>query len=442
MRDNSRQVRTATNAGWLSLQSIITMLLGAGLTAVAARVYGPEILGQFNYSMALVTLFTAVATLGLEPTIIRDLVAKNYSEGSVLRTSLLLRGVTGLAVIGLSTGLARVLQDDPVVNVLVLLLSLSLAARVSDVYLYWLKANQLMRQAALLKIVSISVTSMARLIVLLTGQSIVWYAFFYVVESMVYAALLWLSVRRRRAKFERGAISSTYLKALLKAAKYLTFAGLATSIYNRIDQIMIGSMIEGTRAVGLYAAAAALAELWYFIPVAAITSLQPLLFGSLGRPQFGQITRALFAVVIVLSLLFAVLVSVFSDLIIGVLYGDRFAAAGPPLIVLAWAGVLAMLGTAQASWFVAMGLERYVLSYTFFGALVNVALNFVAIPNWGLMGAAMASLLSQFAVVLLAPLFFRRTRPVIFDALSSLSPGHLKDVVSVLSGLLVGRKKG
>lgn len=43
------------------------MLLGAGLTAVAARVYGPEILGQFNYSMALVTLFTAVATLGLEP---------------------------------------------------------------------------------------------------------------------------------------------------------------------------------------------------------------------------------------------------------------------------------------------------------------------------------------------------------------------------------------
>ena len=62
--------------------------------------------------------------------------------------------------------------------------------------------------------------------------------------------------------------------SLVKESWPLIFAGLAIAVYMKIDQIMLGEMI-GKKAVGTYAAAARLSEIWYFIPGAIAFSVFP-----------------------------------------------------------------------------------------------------------------------------------------------------------------------
>ena len=54
---------------------------------------------------------------------------------------------------------------------------------------------------------------------------------------------------------------------LLSDAAPLLLASVTTMAYLKVDQVMLGEWC-GTEAVGVYAAAARLSELWYFVPAA------------------------------------------------------------------------------------------------------------------------------------------------------------------------------
>ena len=64
--ENEVANRTIKNFGWLVGNRVFTMLIGVVVIAFVARYFGPEKYGQFNYALAIVTLFTALSTLGLE----------------------------------------------------------------------------------------------------------------------------------------------------------------------------------------------------------------------------------------------------------------------------------------------------------------------------------------------------------------------------------------
>ena len=69
---------------------------------------------------------------------------------------------------------------------------------------------------------------------------------------------------------------------LLAEAWPLMFAGLAITIYMKIDEVMLRHLI-GPGAVGIYTAATRLTEIWYFIPTALASSLLPALLRARER---------------------------------------------------------------------------------------------------------------------------------------------------------------
>lgn len=61
---------------------------------------------------------------------------------------------------------------------------------------------------------------------------------------------------------------------------------------------------------------------------------------------------------------------------------------------------------------VAEGKVKWVQVTTLVGALANVGLNFLLIPKWGIQGAALASLLTQFLANFLTPACIPSLRPI------------------------------
>jgi len=47
-------------------QNIYFMLVGIFVTTIIARYFGPTLYGQLNYVIAIVSLFTASSTMGME----------------------------------------------------------------------------------------------------------------------------------------------------------------------------------------------------------------------------------------------------------------------------------------------------------------------------------------------------------------------------------------
>ena len=101
----------------------------------------------------------------------------------------------------------------------------------------------------------------------------------------------------------------------------------------------------------------------------------------------------------------------FAPLLIKILYGESYNGAINPLRILTWYTVFSYLGVARDPWIISENKQKY-LKYIYIScAILNIILNSILIPYLGTSGAALASLITQFATVFVIPAFIRELRP-------------------------------
>ena len=86
-----------------------------------------------------------------------------------------------------------------------------------------------------------------------------------------------------------------------------------------------------------------------------------------------------------------------SDWLVVALYGDAYSPAADVLALHTWTGVFVFLGVASGKYLTVENFTRQYFYRTVFGATVNVGLNFLLIPSYGISGAAVATLVGQIA---------------------------------------------
>jgi PST family polysaccharide transporter len=210
-------------------------------------------------------------------------------------------------------------------------------------------------------------------------------------------------------------------KQLLGVSWPLMLSGVAIMIYVKIDQIMLGEM-SGDIAVGIYAAAVRISELWYLIPTAIVASVFPSIVAAkkISEAKYYSLLQQLFALMTGLSLLIAVPVTLFANAIIQILYGDNYAGAGTILAIHIWSAWFVFLGVAQLPWDTTEGLTKLALQRTLLGAVVNVAINLVLLPRYGGIGAAVATLVAYAVSACFANGLNTKTRLILTLQLRSL----------------------
>ena len=105
--------------------------------------------------------------------------------------------------------------------------------------------------------------------------------------------------------------------------------------------------------------------------------------------------RRLYSIVIWLSLLQSVFMTIFSDLFVGILYGEAYAPTSTILRIVVWFVTFSYLGSIRNIWVLAKNKQKYLWIINASGALLNVALNWAMIPFLGAVGASIASVLTQ-----------------------------------------------
>jgi len=213
------------------------------------------------------------------------------------------------------------------------------------------------------------------------------------------------------------------IRQLLGDSWPLALSGVAIIIYMKIDQIMIGELLDST-AVGVYSAAVRLSEVWYFIPAAIVASVSPALFDARNTSQvvFDQRLEKLFRMVSMTALAIAIPMTFLSNFVTKALYGNAYAGAGQILAIHIWAALFVFMGLAQHPWTIIEGQTKFALVKTTIGAAANILLNLILIPRYAGIGAAIATTISYALASFLLNALNPKSRKLFYLQLSSILP--------------------
>ncbi|MCY7731096.1 flippase [Aerococcus urinaeequi] len=406
-------VKIIKNSSWMIGDKVFTMIIGVFVTAIVARYFGPESYGQFNYALSFVTLFTALSTLGLETLTVKAIVDKDQDEGTILCTSLVLRVIGGILLTFIAVILIRLIEpNDSNTHILVFILSLTMVFNALEVIEYWIQAHQRAKISSVVRMTAYVIIAAFKIGMVLLGGNLIHFALIHMLNVIIIGIGLIIAYFRNREEKFKWKVDISYAKSILSQSWYLILSGLMVTLYMQIDKVMLGSLMTSKVEVGVYSAATSIASMWYFVPMAIITSFKPVIMSKkkTNEESYLKSIQLLYTIITWLGIGFGIFVIIFSNPIVNILYGSDYQKASDILSVSIWAGTFAMLGSATSIWLISENLQKYKTFFVFSGALTNVVLNYFLIPIIGGNGAAIATLASQFIANIITPIFFKEIR--------------------------------
>lgn len=399
------------NGAWQIAEKIITMIIGVIITAVVARYLGTENYGIVNYVISVVLLFSTFSTLGMETISVRDLTSNKEDKATIIGTSFIIRIIGGITLIILSQLTLGLLSNwNREFQILGIVMGISILFKSFEVIEYYVQSIMKLKITATIRMISAIIVAGYKLLAVCLDLGMIGFIFSYLLDAIIVGFLLYIWFRKENK--EKLKFSKYYAKSILKQCWYLAFSGLMTTIYMRMDQVMLGTMMESKTENGIYSAAVRIAEMWYFVPTAIITSFQPMIMEAKKYSQklFLDRQQQLYDIIAIIGVICIVGISIFGKLIVHILYGDKYLGAVPILLISIWSGLFATLGSARAPWLVSENLQKYTIVYITSGAVVNTILNFLLIPKYGGNGAAIATLIAQMFTSIITVLFIKKMR--------------------------------
>lgn len=406
------------NSAWLMGDSLLTNLFTLVVLAVVARVLGPENYGAYAYVFSLAQLFAVLGQMGLDGLLTRELVNRPDDHPETMGTAGGLRfigyaiGALGCLVYSLAVPGHTETERWLFVAAFVFILITPGPILLEN----WFRARVEARYSSMARMAGTLAGGGLKIGAVLLGFGVIWVGFAQTVTILlIFALSLPLFLRRGGPSPRTWRFVGTRARELLSESWMVFLGSMMAVIYLKIDQVML-RWWSGPEAVGVYAIASRMSEVFYFLPAALVTTFFPRLI-QLRKSSLEMFEARFQGLLSVLTLLaYATLLGIFllAPTFLPMIFGAEYAPAVPVLFVHMLSMPFIFMRYAFSRWILIEKFTLFSLISQGLGAASNVALNMLLIPQYGMMGAAVATLISYASAGYLALLCTRRTRPVFF----------------------------
>lgn len=388
------------------------MIFAMGAYVLIARSMGPAALGMFGYAQAIVGVAASVSVLGVDGILTRDLLFNKDKTKELLEATSFLRLLGGLFAILLIL-LIALFEIDSQQKVLLIILSVTLVITPYQTIEAYNVANAQSKANTTAQAMSSTVSFAFKSISILYFNSIILFTLCFILESFLYVSFLKRTFFLQMKSKLRMSYNGPLISKIFKQSLPLLLSALMVAVYMRVDQLMISAMLTKEQ-LGFYSAATKISEVVYFIPAAVSMAFYPEIISAKKTSDTLYIERVqqLHDVLIAISFAISCAVSITATPLISVMYGIEYAASVPVLAIHVWSSVFVFLGVASSRWLITENLQHYVLNRTILGCAVKVILNFYFIPQYGIVGAAWATIVSQAFASYLGYIFSSKTHPI------------------------------
>ena len=389
-------LKIISNIGWLFADRVLRMGVGLIVTAWVARYLGPQQFGLFNYASAFVSLFGVLATLGLDQIVVRDMVREPSCKNETLGTAFVLKLLGGILTVAVTTGTIFLLRpDDQLTHWLVVITAAGTIFDAFNTIDFWFQLQVKSKYTVIAKNTAFILITLIRIALLQMQAPLIAFAWALLAENALGSLGLAIAYKVQGQSLLAWRPSLLRAKTLLKESWPLLLSGLAIMVYLRIDQIMLGQLADD-KAVGIYSAATKISELWYYIPIAIVTSVTPSIVEAkkVSETLYYNKLQKLFNLMAVIAYMIAIPMTFLSKYIVVMIFGQNYVASGGVLSIHIWAALFVFFGWSKGIWIVAEGLTMFSLVATTSGAVMNILLNFLLLPIYRETGAAIATVIS------------------------------------------------
>ncbi|MDC4205465.1 MAG: flippase [Candidatus Manganitrophus sp.] len=407
--------RIVTNTIFMTMSSVLNMAISIGTTAIIARSIGPELYGRYTFGLSYILFLSALANFGIESLFIRE-AARDRKNIDLILDIIPLKAILALFTIVAVIVSAHALNyPDETIRVIYVLCAGLFFQVINESLNALFQSQEKLYINALLSVIFRILTAIVIVVSVYSGTG-----FWGIVSAFVIghaaSSVAMVAFAHRELGSLRLRFQPKLWIGLVRQGIPFYASALLTMIYHKINILMLSKMVS-EQNIGLYMAAIALVEGLYFIPTALNSSIYPAFSRMYGNSlealnkTYQKMTK--YILVLTVGATFGTLL-VAKDVILTI-YGPQFLDSIPVLQVYILFWVFTFFAQILSSLLFSVHMESIQVKVMAGACIINIVLSFLFIREYGIIGAAYASVLTEFFVVIaiMAVLWQHRLRYVL-----------------------------
>lgn len=382
------------NMLWLFGDKAFRLGFGIFVIVYITRYLGPDNFGAYSYSLSITLIASCLVSLGLKSIVVKLILEQPSNCRVIVGSSFILQLAFSLFAYLLLYTYVIFFESDN--QLLILIMGASLFFKPSDSLRHYFEANLLSKYSVKVDMFVFVVASFTKVLLVLNDYSLLSFAIVFLFESIL-GFFCFYFLYFREFKITKIDFDTKTAFDLLSKSWPLLISSASWIVYTKLDQLMIGKFLSSSD-VGYYAAASQLTDVIVFIPTIITASLIPLTVKY--REISTNIYLRKFQLIYDLSIggmfLIAAFVSVFSSVIISLLYGEEFESSRSILVIHIWSAVFMAMAIVSGQYLIFESKQKVVMLRHILGIALNFLLNYIFIPKYGIEGAAYSTLFSLF----------------------------------------------
>ncbi|WP_052696202.1 flippase [Palaeococcus ferrophilus] len=424
--------RIAKNTAVLFVAKLTSLLLGFLYITYTARYLGPANYGILSFALALNGIFGVIANFGLDPLTVREVARDKNLAKKYLANGLVLKLLFGTLTFLIVLIVADISGYPQITKMVVLIITLSTIVSginklFSDIY----QAFERMEFMSLGQILQSMLYLVFAVTVIKLGLDVVYFAMIYLIVNL---CILGYHTVVITWKFLKPKIEAdlNFWKSIVREAWPFALTAVFISIYYWVDSVML-SYMKGDEVVGWYNAAYRIIMLSLTVPALLNISIYPSMsyYWKSDQKVFYKLFNGYFTLMLPLAALLGVSVTALSNSITLIIFGSKYLPSAKILKILIWAPVSVYLSSPYGRLLEASNKQQISAKITGSGALINVALNLVLIPQLSAEGAAIATVLTEAFITSYVIIYSKKA--------FGISPHIEKEVLKLIRSLMVRR---
>ena len=404
------EAQAIKNSFWLIYDKIFRLIGIVVFNLLLSNYLGAGFTGEYHFIVAFGYIFYAISLFGLDAQLMNELIVKKYSPDKLLVNSIVIRFLLGGLLYLILIAIAFSFNGYSDVNLnLLLVIGIQLFFQPFQVLATFFDSKVESKKPVIIRNISVSFSVIARILLVIYFPDIKLILLAYILEPFLEGLILFLFFQKKNIKLSIYNYDRVVSKYLLAKSWPLAFSSIFYVLYSKCDQVMLGFMVDKSQ-VGNYSLAVRFSELSYFLPVAFVKSIFPSLVALReDKEKYYKLLQKYMNWMFRISLFIAILMLFIpNDLFIYIL-GQEMTDVGNSFKILMFGAVFVYMGNLSHYWYIAEGYQKLSLIRTSSGLVVNIILNIILISSYGIIGAAIATVVTKSYVVYFANLLNKKT---------------------------------
>ncbi len=416
------------NIVWLMFDQVFILVLQFAVGIKIANYYGAELYGKYNYAVSLVA-FSAIFFELLNSRVIKKHYTDDNFNNVVFNVNFFRNTMAGI-IFFVPILLKLTVGMDNLLFYMLLLICLdnvltTATYGIENFFEFKLESRRVVISNNIVKIISYTLQYVG----MLFGMGIIAVPAIRCIGSLIRMGILKFQYQRTYlSKLEslEKRVDKGLLLNIIDEGKFLWVTYISFLVYTQVDRLMIKQYL-GVAEVGIYTIGVQLSTILAILLGPVQNSLFPKMMELYRRDYKEYYNFYLFSNILITQ--FYLVVTVISIFVVKLLFGYVYAQEYTPAIgvysILAVSIFIKANGSLQTGHMTLKNITKKSFYKTLISLVINIVLNAILIPRYGIDGAAIATLITQFTALFLIDFFIEEYREQAWIQLKSFNSFYL-----------------